>query len=45
MAIHKRCENTFAANFAKSKQIYAQKTICGDEFATKQRMHHYTLVV
>ena len=28
------CENTIVANFAKSKQIYARKTICGDEFAT-----------
>ena len=27
-------ENTFAANYAKSKQIYARKTICGDESAT-----------
>ena len=28
------CENTFAANFAKSKQMHARKTVCGDEFAT-----------
>ena len=28
-------ENTFAENFAKSKQMQARKTVCVDEFATK----------
>ena len=28
------CENTFAEYFAKSKQMHARKTVCGDEFAT-----------
>ena len=28
------CENAFAENFAKSRQMHARKQVCGDEFAT-----------
>ena len=28
-------KNTIAENFAKSKQMYTQKMVCGDEFATE----------
>ena len=27
-------KNTFAKNFAKSKQMHTQKTVCGNEFAS-----------
>ena len=37
-------ENTIVANFAKSKQIYARKTIYGDEFATTLKLHSKLLL-
>ena len=37
------CENTFAENFAKSKQMHARKQVCGNEFATTSLLKNTAL--